>query len=99
MRSKMLLSYNILPQHQEGYMQFMVNTFVPALQKIGLENMGVWHTAYGNYPIRLLAFVAEEKEMKKAVAGEDWKQLEAQLKEYVSDYTCRIVPYEPGFQF
>ncbi len=99
MRSKMLLTYNIPPEHQEEYMQFMVNIFVPTLQRIGLENMGVWHTAYGNYPIRLLVFVAEAQEMKAALAGDTWKQMEARLKEYVTDYARRIVPFEPGFQF
>ncbi len=78
----------------------MVNTFVPALQQIGLENAGVWHTAYGNYPIRLLVFIAEdEAEMRRAMNTEAWKQMEQQLKKYIADYNCRVVPFEPGFQF
>lgn len=100
MRTKLLLTYNILVQHQEEYLNFMVNTFVPTLQKIGLENAGVWHTAYGDYPIRLLVFIAEnEVSMREALAGETWKQMEEQLKRHVVDYTCRIVPFQPGFQF
>jgi len=95
----MLLSYNILPQYQQEYMEFMVSTFVPALQRIGLENMGVWHTAYGNYPMRLLVFVAEEKMMQDALADESWREMETRLRNFVTDYTCRIVPFSPGFQF
>ncbi len=95
----MLLSYNILPQYQQEYMEFMVSTFVPALQRIGLENMGVWHTAYGNYPVRLLVFVAEEKTMQDALADDSWKEMEKRLCNFVTDYTCRIVPFNPGFQF
>ena len=99
MRSKMLLTYNIVPPMQEEYMQFMMNVFISALQRIGLENVGVWHTAYGNYPMRLLAFVADEKEMGAALNDDRWKQVETRLKQYVTDFTRRIVPYEPGFQF
>lgn len=99
MRSKMLLTYNILPATQEEYMQFMMNVFIPLLQRLGLENVGVWHTAYGNYPLRLLAFVAEEKEMRAALADARWKNVETRLKQYVTDYACRVIPYEPGFQF
>ena len=99
MRSKMLLTYNILPPAQEEYMHFMMNVFIPTLQRLSLENMGVWHTAYGDYPMRLLAFVADETEMRAARKDERWKQVEARLKQYVTDYACRIVPYEPGFQF
>jgi hypothetical protein len=98
-RSKMLLTYNIVPPAQEEYMQFMMNAFVPTLQRLGLENMGVWHTAYGNYPMRLLAFVANEPEMRAALNDDRWKKMEARLKQYVTDYTCRVIPYEPGFQF
>ena len=99
MRSKILLTYNINPPAQEGYMQFMMNVFIPTLQRLGLENVGVWHTAYGNYPSRLLAFVADEKEMGAALDDDRWKQVETRLKQYVTDYARRIVPYEPGFQF
>lgn len=99
MHSKMLLTYDIIPATQEEYMQFMMNVFIPTLQRLGLENVGVWHTAYGDYPMRLLAFGADEKEMGAAQADERWKQVETRLKQYVSEYTCRIVPYEPGFQF
>ncbi len=96
----MLLTYNILAQHQEEYLNFVVNTFMPTLKRIGLENAGVWHTAYGDYPIRLLVFISESEEsMRRALAGETWKQMEEQLKSYVVDYTCRIVPFQPGFQF
>lgn len=99
MRSKMLLTYNIVPTALEEYRQFMMNVFIPTLQRLGLENMGVWHTAYGDYPMRLLAFVAEEKEMAAALNDDRWKQVEARLKQYITDYTRRIVPFEPGFQF
>lgn len=99
MRSKMLLAYNVLPQHQDEYMQFMMQVFVPTLQRIGLENEGIWHTAWGNYPIRLLAFVAEERDMREAIKTDEWGQMEERLKGYVSDYSRRIVPYQAGFQF
>jgi hypothetical protein len=63
-RQKMLLTYNILPPHQQEYMEFMMSTFVPTLQRLGLENQGVWHTAYGNYPMRLIIFAASEEDMR-----------------------------------
>lgn len=99
MRQKLLLTYNILPQFQQEYMNFMMSTFIPALQRIGLENVGVWHTAWGDYPMRLLAFMADESDMQEALASDEWRELEGRLKQYVADYTCRVVPFEPGFQF
>ncbi len=99
MRVKMLLTYNILPQHHEDYMRLMVQDLMPALQKLGLENVGVWHTAYGDYPLRLIVFVAEESALDQALKSNTWNDLETQLKNYTTDYTRRIVEYAPGFQF
>ncbi len=99
MRSTMLLTYNINPQSQEDYMRFMINVFIPMLQSIGLASAGVWHTAYGNYPSRLLIFVAGKADMERAIETDVWRDMEGKLKSFVSDYTCRIVPYQPGFQF
>jgi hypothetical protein len=47
----------------------------------------------------LIVFVAEEQEMKEAIASDTWEQLESRLKEFVADYSRRIVPFQPGFQF
>lgn len=99
MRSKLLLTYNILPASQDAYMQFMMNVFVPGLERLGLENVGVWHTAYGNYPARLLVFAAETETLRAALQDTRWRALETRLQQLVTDYTRRIVPYQQGFQF
>ena len=97
---KMLLTYNINLDRQENYMRFMLNEFIPTLQSIGLANVGVWHTAWGNYPIRLLVFISENAAgLTRAVASDTFEQMEEKLKSYVTEYTRRIVPFDPGFQF
>ena len=97
--SKMLLTYNIQAQHQDAYLRFVVNEFIPTLQTLGLTNVGVWHTAYGDYPVRLLVFVAETVAMERALKADKWTELESRLKKYVTDYSCRVVPNTPHFQF
>jgi hypothetical protein len=97
---KMLLTYNIPPDRQETYMRFVLQDFIPTLQSIGLANVGVWHTAWGKYPLRLLVFVSEsETAMTRATESEVFEQMEEKLKGFVSDYSRRIVPFSPGFQF
>ncbi len=81
-------------------MRFVLNEFIPTLQSIGLESAGVWHTAWGDYPIRLLVFVSENASiMTRAVESDVFGQMEEKLKSHVTDYTRRIVPFDPGFQF
>ncbi len=99
-RTKLLLTYNILAEQQEEYLNFMMNNFIPGLQRLGLVNSGVWHTAYGDYPARLIIFVADDQDtMDKALGSKSWKDLETKLERFVKDYTRRVVPFQPGFQF
>lgn len=96
----MLLTYNIVPQKQETYLRFMLNEFIPTLQRLGLQNTGVWHTAYGNYPIRLVVFATEStRAMQNALEGDTWNKMELKLMDLVSDYARRIVPNDSRFQF
>ncbi len=98
--SKLLLSYNPDAQRQERYMHFVINELIPTLQTLGLTNVGVWHTAYGDYPVRLLVFATEDPAtMERAMKSDAWNEMEAKLKTFVSDYTRRIVPNEDYFQF
>ncbi len=98
--SKLLLSYNISPEQQDIYLRFMLNQFIPALQNLGIMNIGVWQTVYGDYPIRLLVFLAEdEATLERALESDVWRKMEKELKPLIRNYTRRIVPYEPGFQF
>jgi hypothetical protein len=100
LRLKMLLAYNIVPEHQDEYLNFMMNTFVPTIQRMGLTSAGVWHTVYGDYPGRLLVFVSDdEATMEEILAGKTWRDLEARMKQFVNDYSRRVVPFQPGFQF
>lgn len=98
--AKVLLSYDIIPETQESYFQFMLGELVPAVQKMGLGMAEAWHTAVGNYPVRLVAFVGESREsVDRILEGEQWEELESRLQRYVTNYTRRVVPFRNRFQF
>jgi len=97
---KVMLNYDILPERVQEYYQYVTGEFLPKAQTLGLEPVEAWHTAYGNYPIRMIAFVAGDlATVQAALASPEWRSLEQQLKKYVVHYKRRIVPYRDGFQF
>jgi len=99
--AKLILAYDIRPSVQDQYFQFMLGEMVPTLQAQGLHMNGAWHTAYGNYPMRLVEFVAEDREtIDSFLTSPTWDDLEAQLCRYVENYSRKIVPLrEDMFQF
>lgn len=96
---RLILSFDIQPGTQQVYYQFMISQFIPAIQGMGLQMSDAWHTVYGDYPSRTASFVGLDlKEMRGLLGTPEWRDLEKRLKEYVSDYSWRMIPLRDGFQ-
>ncbi len=100
MEKKLILTFDPIPERREAYFRYVLGEFVPSLEQMGLKMCEAWHTAYGEYPLRLTAFVAEDGEgMEQVLTSEAFQLLEDRLMEYVVNYRRRLVPRENGFQF
>ena len=99
-RVKMLISYDVVPELQQAYYEFVLGEMVPSAQALGLVLSEAWHTAYGDYPVRLNGFVAKDRAaLDRVLASPEWKQLEDKLKRFVTGYQRKLIPYREGFQF
>lgn len=97
---KLLLSYDIPHHLQQSYYSFVTGEFVPQANSIGLELAEVWETVYGDYPRRLIVFVAQDVQAaNEAINSDRFKRMEKKLKRFVQNYTFKIVKYGPHFQF
>lgn len=97
---KLLLEYDIPDEAQETYYRFVTGEFVPQVNRMGLELAEVWETVYGDYPRRLIVFVAQDYEScKNLLLAEKYQRLERKLLRFVKNYSKRIVPYKGQFQF
>ena len=96
---KLLLSYDVSPEHMQEYYRFVLGRYVPVMQAMGLEMSDAWHTAYGNFPNRLIGFVAREKKtLEEILDNESWAALNEELQQFVSDFNYKVIPYREGFQ-
>jgi hypothetical protein len=100
-RVKLILTYDILAETQDRYYQYMLGEMVPAVQSMGLHMSGAWHTAYGEYPVRLVEFVADDQAaLDEVLESPAWERLEARLQEFVVNYGKKIVRLrDDQFQF
>ena len=97
---KVLLTYDINPHSAEGYYKFMLKKMVPAMERLGLSMVEAWHTAAGDYPVRLVTCGAEcEDTANDVLQSAEFYSLEERLQEFVSNYRCRVVPLRRHFQF
>ncbi|MDA1216785.1 MAG: hypothetical protein O3B38_01190 [Chloroflexi bacterium] len=97
---KVLMNYDINPESSSEYYKYMLKKMVPDLEKLGLSMVEAWHTGWGEYPNRLVAFVAENRDTAdRVMQSEEFSELEEKLQEFVSNYSCRRVPLRDHFQF
>jgi hypothetical protein len=96
---KLLISYNIETDSMDQYYQFVLGQYIPAMQMMGLEMSEAWHTAYGDYPERLVGFVARDGQtMENLIYSDVWPQMNEQLREFVGEFRYKVIPYQEGFQ-
>ena len=96
---KLLLTYDVIQERQQEYYQFVMGRYVPALQSMGLQMSEAWHTAYGDFPDRLIGFVCHDEEtIQKLLESDLWLSLNDELESFVTDFDYKIVPYKGGFQ-
>ena len=100
-RYKLILTYDIDGDVQDNYFQFMIGEMVPAVQAQGLQMSGAWHTAYGEYPMRLVEFIAEDQDSIESLLDTPlWQDMERRLRGFVTNYSKKIVRLrDDQFQF
>ena len=97
---KLILSYDVDPRQLQEYYQFVMGSYLPMMQKRGIEMTEAWTMAYGEGPNRQIGFVARDRDtMLDLLESETWASLNEQLNAFVSDFDYKVVPYREGFQF
>jgi hypothetical protein len=97
---KLLMSWDISPEHEQEYFEFVIREFIPGLQHLGFELSDAWATVYGDQPQILVgAQMPTLQEMLALLRSADWRKLHNQLRDFIQNYSQKIVEARGGFQF
>jgi hypothetical protein len=96
---KLLMSWDIRPGQEQTYFEFAMQTFAPALMKMGWKPTEAWYTLYGEGPQIMTAGITESVEkMREILDSGEWEELKGQLLEYVTNFEYKVVPATGRFQ-
>ncbi|MEJ2751399.1 MAG: hypothetical protein ACK2U5_08810 [Candidatus Promineifilaceae bacterium] len=96
---KLLMRWNIRPEKESEYFEFLVHEFIPALNRLGVEDILVWYTAYGECEQKLAeGVIPSEEKMREILASEEWIAVTDRLQSYVVDYNLKAIQASKGFQ-
>jgi len=100
MSVKLIMAWDILPEHENDYFEFVIGEFIPGVQRLGLEPVEAWATIYGEYPqMQIGMLAADVAGAKRVMASTAWSDLLVKLMKFVTNYTYKVVPARGGFQF
>ncbi len=99
MAIKLLMSWDIRPGQEQTYFEFAMQTFAPALMKMGWQPTEVWYTLYGRGPQILTAGITDSVDkMRDILDSPQWAELKSQLLEHVTNFECKVIPASGRFQ-
>jgi len=97
---KLIMTWDILPNHEQEYFDFLVREFVPSLNRLGFELSDAWATIYGDQPqVQISALLPNESEAEQRMAKPEWMELKEKLQQCIQNLECKLVPARQGFQF
>jgi hypothetical protein len=97
---KVLMTWDISPERDQEYFEFVIGEFAPGVQRMGLQPIEAWATIYGQYPQIQVGLLADNAQrVYSALDSTEWIQLQEQLLGYVNNFAFKIVPARGGFQF
>ena len=100
MSVKLLMTWDIAPDHEQEYFEFVLGEFIPGVQRLGLQPVEAWATMYGDYPQIQVGMLAEDLAGAQRILRSDgWSLLQDKLFALVKDFSFKIVPARNGFQF
>jgi hypothetical protein len=97
---KLIMTWDIAPDHEQEYFEFVVRDFIPGVQRLGFELSDAWATVFGSHPQILVgAVLPTPARARQVMRSTEWKTLQNQLHDYVTNYTEKVVESRGGFQF
>lgn len=100
MSVKVIMTWDISPERDQEYFEFVIGEFVPGVQRLGLQPAEAWATIYGSYPqIQVGLLATDVSQARRILSSSDWAALQERLFGYVKNYSHKVVPHRTGFQF
>ena len=99
MSTKLIMNWDIRPETESEYFEFLVHEFIPGMNRLGIEEIQVWYTTYGECEQKLATGITPDMEqMQTALGSDDWEKMTDKLNGYVTDLHLKVIPATRGFQ-
>jgi len=100
MSVKLMMTWDIAPEHEQDYFEFVIGEFIPGVQRLGFQPVEAWATIYGDYPQIQVGILADDLPgVQQILRSDGWTQMQSKLLVLVKNFSYKIVTARNGFQF
>lgn len=99
MPTKLVMRWDVRPETESEYFEFLVHEFIPGMNRLGVADIQVWYTAYGDREQKLASGITESADiMQRVLRSSEWREMIDNLRGFVDSYSQKIIPATRGFQ-
>ncbi len=99
MAVKLMMTWDIKPESEQDYFEFVIREFIPGIQRLGAELSDAWATVYGAGPqITVGALLPSLNRTRQFLSSSEWNALYDRLLGFVQNYDQKIIEARSGFQ-
>ena len=99
MTVKLLMTWDILPNREQEYFEYVISDFIPEIKGLGISPVDLWYTLYGNQPqIMIAARTQSQAALNVAMASKEWQRLIENLLQFVDNFSYKVISDRTGFQ-
>lgn len=99
MTVKLLMTWDILPNMEQEYFEFVISNFIPEIKQLGISPVNVWYTMYGDQPqIMVVAKTQSQASLNVVMASKEWSRLLENLMKHIENFSYKVIPAQTGFQ-
>lgn len=96
---KLILTWDITPEHEQEYFEFVIREYIPGIQRLGCELSDAWATVYGAKPqITVSMVLPSAKKVRQLFVSEEWITLTNRLQDFIQNYALKVVYARSNFQ-
>ena len=99
MPAKIIMRWNVRPEMESEYFEFLVRELIPAMNKLGINDIQCWYTAYGECEQKMAEGINESADdLLQVIRTAEWHNLTDKLQGFVLDFSQKVIPATRGFQ-
>ncbi|NQS91731.1 MAG: hypothetical protein HQ574_04920 [Chloroflexi bacterium] len=99
MTVKLLMTWDILPDKEQEYFEFVISDFLPEIKQLGISPVDAWYTMYGDEPqIMVAAKTQSQAALNVVMASKEWQRLLENLSKFVENFSYKVISAQTGFQ-